>query len=371
MDTNKDKDNIKTVERINKKDSGKNIEYRGKMNTNILMIITFFTGVLLIVASYAWFSASLDVKIKFMDLKVSTDTGLFISLDAYDYSDIVEISVNSVISDLKEKYPNHTNQWAIGGLWPVSSIGIRDANHDKFDIFVGEVSRRRPKLNYKRFLNTRLYNEDNSSPLNSYIAFDVFLKNVSGSPKSDNLYFDEGTLVEYDETKEMADEDKQSMLNLMNSVRFGFVKIASVPHKTDPTIVQNLKCNANCEMVIYEPNSTNHSAESIESAKTYNITLVDGEYIPTYAIIAEGRDLDHTNGHVGTGIPLDTEHFKEQITRKDFTKKVYEIPNGITKLRMYIWIEGQDIDSLETRSRGAAIYLAINLIKDLAGYQDQ
>jgi hypothetical protein len=47
---------------------------------------------------------------------------------------------------------------------------------------------------------------------------------------------------------------------------------------------------------------------------------------------------------------------------------MFKIPNGITKFRAYVWIEGQDIDSLETYSRGADIYVAINLIKDLAGY---
>ena len=43
-------------------------------------------------------------------------------------------------------------------------------------------------------------------------------------------------------------------------------------------------------------------------------------------------------------------------------------PNSITKVRVYVWLEGQDIDSLETRSEGADISIAINLIKDTAGF---
>ena len=67
-------------------------------------------------------------------------------------------------------------------------------------------------------------------------------------------------------------------------------------------------------------------------------------------------------------MPLDTEHFALQSSITSFTNPIFEIPNGVTKMRVYVWIEGQDVDSLETSSKGAAISIALNLIKDLAGY---
>jgi hypothetical protein len=338
-----------------------------RINSNQLLIATFFTGVLLIVSSYAWLSASLNVKVKFFDLSVSTDNGLFISLDGIDYSDSVEISVNSVITDLRATYPNHTNQWASGGLWPVSSNGIKNPNREKFDVYVGEVSKRYKNRNNKRFLNTILVNEDEASALNSYISFDLFLKNVSGSPKSDNLYLDEDTFIDFNEDTE--EDVKESMANIMNSMRFGFVRIGSVSSKETINNIQNIKCNNICEMLIYEPNSTSHSNDSIESLVENGITLVDGEYTSTYAVINEGQFLEHMNGQVGSGIPLDTEHFALQRTITTFDNPIFKIPNGVTKLRVYVWIEGQDIDSLETYSKGAAIDIGINFVKDLAGYE--
>ena len=53
--------------------------------------------------------------------------------------------MNSVIRDLKETHPAHTNQWAAGGLWPVSTVGIRNSNMSKFDIYVGEIGRYKTK----------------------------------------------------------------------------------------------------------------------------------------------------------------------------------------------------------------------------------
>lgn len=364
----------KKIKVIVKKLKGKKIKIK-KIDPRLLIVIIFFTGVLLIFSSYAWLSASLNVKVKFLDMSVSSNSGLFISLDGIKFSDSVEISLYSVITDLKSTYSSNTNQWASSGLWPVSTAGIKTPNNDKFDIYVGEIVKNKKKIvSGQRLLNTTIVKEDISSASNVYIAFDIFLKNASGSPTSDNLYFDDDTGIEFDYNK-YADADEEtttdilnSMSGIMNSMRIGLIKIGSVSLKASVNSIQNIVCNSNCEMVIYEPNSTKHSEGSIETATESDITLVDGVYNPTYAVIGEGKSLQHANGQEGTGIALDTNHFTLQSTVKDFANPVFQIPNGITKVRAYVWIEGQDIDSLETYSKGAAITIAINLIKDLAGY---
>ena len=43
---------------------------------------------------------------------------------------------------------------------------------------------------------------------------------------------------------------------------------------------------------------------------------------------------------------------------------------SIIMIRIYIWIEGQDIDSLETDSEGADISVSLSLTKDTVGYTD-
>lgn len=339
------------------------------VNKKLLVMVTLFTCVLLIVSSYAWLSASLDVKVRFFNLVVSTDNGLFISLDGIDFSDSVEISMDSLITDLKDTYPTNTNQWAAGGLWPVSTNGIPDKSTSYFNMFAGEVSKFRLKTRGRKFLNTTLIDEQRSSAANIYIAFDIFLKNVSGSPKSDNLFLNEGTTITYADGVD--EETKESMANIMNSMRLGLVKMGSISSKSSINAIQGIGCGGDCFALIYEPNKTEHSIMSIEKAGEYGITLVDGLYAPTYAVIAEGHYLEHTNGQEGTGIPLDSQHFElqETITEEDFKYPICQIPNAITKMRIYVWIEGQDIDSLETNSKGAPIYIGLDFEKDLAGYE--
>lgn len=337
----------------------KKIIYNKKKNV-LLIIALFFTGVILIASSYAWFYASLNVKVDFIKMKVSDESGLLISLDGIDYSDSVNISRKIIIDDIKKTYPTNTNQWAISGLYPVSSNGIRNSNESKYNVFSSSI--RYDKKLKRRFIDTFLLNENEASPSSSFIAFDIFLKNVTGSPYNDNLYLYEGTNMTI-ENNDLTKTDGTT-----DSIRMGFLKINSTSRKSKIDVIQNLNCNNSCEAVIYEPNSTNHEEEAIERVKKYNVTLKQGEWFPTYAIIDEGKDMEPINGHEESGVELDPIHFELQKTITNFDNPIFQIPNGVTKVRVYIWLEGQDIDGLETKSLGAKLSLTINLYKDLAGY---
>ena len=343
------------------------ITRRGKL----LILVVFFLFVALTFATYAWFSASLNVKVKFFDVKVSTETGLFISLDGVNFSDSIEISRESITSDLRRLYPNHTNQWAATGLWSVSSNGIPNSNSDKFAMYNGTLAKYTDKARKGiRYVDTTLISEDESSEWNQYIAFDIFLKNVSGSPKKDNLYIGRGTYIDFDDTVD--EETRDKMQDIFNTMRMGIVKIGETSSKSDVNTIQNLQCNGECVSLIYEPNNTKHNQESIDAAAELGITLSDNSYVPTYGVIAEGDHLDHKSGFINSGVELDTEHFALQHTifESDFSNPIFEIPNGITKARVYVWIEGQDVDALEVHSEGAQVALNLDLEKDLAGYEE-
>ena len=128
----------------------------------------------------------------------------------------------------------------------------------------------------------------------------------------------------------------------------------------------------NCKAIIYEPFSTSHTDKSIADAAGYGITMSNGQYIPTYGVYSEGTYLNHRSCYYSSGVAIDTNHFALQRTIKDsdLDDPIFQLPNGITKLRVYIWLEGQDVDSLETHSTGAPIDVVLDFIKDLAGYDE-
>ncbi len=330
----------------------------------IILILLFFFGVLLIFSSYAWFSTSLNVKVKEFNMIVSKNSGLTISFDAINFDNAVEISKDVLIDDLKELYPNHVNQWSSTGLTPVSSNGIPNRDTYFFDIFATSGVRYKNKKKEHGYITARKVLDNQPRAFNNYIAFDLFFKNVTGSPVADNLYFDDGT------TAYMTSDSGEEMQGLVNSLRIGIVKVGTLPVNANPTDIQNLTCQGNCEAIIFEPNSKAHTMLSRERAAKYNLDLRDEERFPTYGMIKAGGPIIVDNNISGSS-KIDLEYFALQNTiyEEDFDKPLFTVPNGITKARVYVWIEGQDIDSLETDSSGAELYIDINFIKDTLGYE--
>ena len=112
----------------------KNLSMKSR-NFNLMLLLTFFIGVLLIFSAYAWFYAALDVQVKFVNLVVSKKNGLFISLDGIDFGSTVQISEDTLIQNLKNTYPNNTSQWAKGGLYPISTKGLENSNSSILDFY--------------------------------------------------------------------------------------------------------------------------------------------------------------------------------------------------------------------------------------------
>lgn len=330
------------------------------------IIVIILLGILLIFSTYAWFSTALNVRVKTFNMIVTKNSGLSISFDAINYDRAIEISEDVLINKLVETYPNNLSQWAANGLVPVSSPGITNNNSYFFDIYSSSGVRYKTKDMTDGFISTALARENSRRAFNNFIAFDLFLKNETGSPIDDNLYLEHDT-----EFVMTSKESTEEMIGLVNSARIGFVKVGSVPINTPVSTIQNLGCNNNCQSIIYEPNSLEHSDLSIERAKKFGINLKKGNSFPTYAYIKAGGPFEIADTVSGS-VALDYNYFKLQktITEDDFDRPLFSIPNGITKLRVYVWLEGQDIDSLETDSEGAEVSISISFVKDTQGYTE-
>ena len=265
-------------------------------------------------------------------------------------------------------YPNFKTMWNTNGLIPVSTNGNSSRNSYFFDVYT-TTGVFYPNLHDKTTgtVTTNLYDQSKPKKYSYFLAFDVFFKNDSGSPVADNLYFDAGTGVQLAE--DIAESISEEMLGLVNSIRFGIVKVGSLPITATPSEVQNIQCNNDCEAIIFEPFSTDHTQMAIDNASKYNINVVDGQKFLTYANVKPvHRQLLSTTL---SGSPtLDTNNFKLQntIDESDFNDPLFTVPFGFTKARIYVWIEGQDIDSLETLSSGTNVDITINFVKDTMGY---
>ncbi len=349
--------------KVKEKKTNKIVTVVRGINPRITIALIFIFGVLLIFSSYAWFSTNLNIKIKTFNMVVSKNSDITISFDGINFDRSIEITKKEVYENLGELYPNYLTQWPSNGLIPVSSPGITNSNSHFFDFYEtnGVLYYRREKD--RGFVTTEKNDESKPREYNYYLAFDIFIKNDTGSPASDNLYFETTSKIY------APDENDEEMQGLVNSFRVGIVKVGSVGLNASVDDIQNIKCNNDCKSVIYEPNSKFHTPLSIERAKKYGVDLVDGNKFPTYAYIKEGGPIYVENSISGSS-RIDREFFipQETITDDDLDKPIFTIPNGITKARVYVWIEGQDIDSLETNSKGTEVEITIDFVKDVEGW---
>lgn len=359
--------NVTNKSTNNRKNNGQVKQKRRKeekIKYFLMLLSIFLLGILLIFSAYAWISTSLNVKIKTFNMVVTKNEGLTISFDAVNYDYSIELSEKIIVDDLVNTYPNNLSQWSANGLIPVSSPGITNKNSYFFDIFASSGVHYKNKRDTIGRINTNQIYENKVRRYNRFIAFDIFLKNDTGSPISDNLYIEETSEILMESTSE-------EMRGLLNSVRVGFVKVGSLPLTADSTAVQNIQCNNNCESIIYEPYSKEHTNMSIERSEKYGINLENGVEFPTYANIKKiGPNPIKVEDTISGSPNLNLEYFALQNTMKDgdLNRPLFQIPNGITKARVYLWIEGQDIDSLETNSEGADLSISLGLVKDTQGY---
>ena len=142
------------------------------------VVIIFLLGILLIFSTYAWFSTSLNVRVKTFNMIVTRNSGLSISFDAINFDRAIEISEDVLINRLVETYPNNLSQWAANGLVPVSSPGITNSNSYFFDIYSSSGVRYKTKDLSDGFVTTNLVRENRRRAYNNFIAFDLFIKNL-------------------------------------------------------------------------------------------------------------------------------------------------------------------------------------------------
>lgn len=342
------------------KNSNKKEKSRNDIKFYFILFLILVTGVVLIYSTYAWFSSSLNVQIYGFNVKVKHDADLAISLDGQDWKESVNISKNTLIYDLTSTYPTHTNRWS-DYMTTVSSIGLVDNNY-KFGVFEnGRIFSRGDFATGTDFLYPRKSDESEPTAKSKYFAFDIFIRNNTNSPYSDNLFIKNEDTLFVPET-----EDDEYILK---ALRFGMVYVGTADKKTPLSQIQNMNCTGGmCKQFIYEPN-TNHTDGTIELLKGRQINISHDSVIPTYAVYNEGDRVNLWSGVYNSKAGFNNGIFSFQNTITNLNNSVFELPSGISKFRIYIWVEGEDVDVIKTESPGYRLIFGIKFEKDTAGYR--
>ena len=324
----------------------------------------------------------------------STNTGL------KPISSIGEIDTNSSTMKIYEK-------------------GSLTATPGGYRLLASRIHNYQTNEQYTGAVNASGFNTENGG----YVAFDLFIRNISGQAyyTENNILNEEAIYLTTDSLVEVGSSGVQDA-GIENSVRVGFAQIGRVNGRTtDVATITGIKCvpgqgspvTGICRTAqIWEPNDTAHVADAISyydtscrlrpaavspatdptditlaSAYTTNshcTTVVDGTAKATYAIgrvveVADKVDVydgAEYNGYTATTRSTYTDQTKPLYAFDYFTDTEKDLegmdrpafmtlaPNSITKVRVYVWIEGQDIDNYDFSSVGKQITVSFGFTKE-------
>ena len=384
-----------------------NEQKNSKRRLNSLILLVAFTAIMLIVSTYAWFSTQRNVTLTGLKGKVNVAEGLQVSLDGThfvnsinfdDFDQTTDPTSWTVKSSATTTYldTGKTFQAPADGITnvvpseylPVSTTGGTNEGIDAsgLKMYSGTFT------NSEGLKNIAIAPETSAS---GYYAFDLYLLNTSKSTvTSDKLQLDAMSTI----------TGTNANFGIQNTARIAFALYGNSGDEmsTDKTltgaeIIAGTSTGKNItDVAIWEPHSTKHVANIVQNTlikfsaadiTKYQLTsndtqagrkkIKDDQVLPTYALttasatagtIADVYDWDTPSA----GLTLQNTTQTDETDRdasidlkstKDGTTPIQIIANQYQKMRVYVWIEGQDPDCVNYASMGGGLTLDIGLSK--------
>ncbi len=371
-----------------------------------LIVGSGLCAIILAVSTYAWFIGMMTVNVSSFDVSIAAIDGLSLSLNGEDWSDEVTISKDTY-NDPETVYDGNTNSWGNAGLIPMSTVGKIDPATSRLILY--EKGSLTTSAGGYRLMASKVQNTE--AEQDGYVAFDLFIKNLSGNEYYTELneLNEEAIYLTTDSAVTVGGEGVEGT-GIENSVRVAFAQIGRVIATTeDQATITGITCETEgavtgiCEdrdAQIWEPNDTKHvenarnwyaasclrrTGTDVTSDASYGAActaLNDDQYYHTYAVggvigyednvdVYDGADYNgYTDSISATGedgklyaYPYFTDSMKMQegVNRPTFFNLA---PNSITKVRVYVYIEGQDVDNYDFASLGKQISVAFGFTKE-------
>ena len=356
-------------------------------------------AIVLTVSTYAWFIGMKTVNVSSFDVEIAAIDGLWLSLDGATWKETVSIDKETHKSI---SYTGNTNSWGGRGLIPMSSVGKINSESSRLTMYEKGSFTATPggyRVMASEVLNT------GANEAEGYVAFDLFIKNLSGNAyyKDLNKSNEEAIYLATDSKVGVGSNGKANT-GIENSVRVAFAEIGRVvATEDDVDVITGITCDSDDDVTgicrdaqIWEPNDTKHVPNAIswyntscssrtgaDLTKTASYSgacnsIVNGVAYDTYAInkviteddavdVYDGADYNGYTKSIEDGNLYAFPYFTDSDKNLEGTKRPEFItlaPNSITKVRVYIYIEGQDVDNYDFASLGKQISVEFGFTKE-------
>lgn len=377
---------------------------RKKKKIVMLFCVIFLTSVILVVETVAWFIGTAEAKVNSFEIGISSGESLKLSLDGEEWADTLTITEENITGSggSGQAYAGNTNHWAgENGLIPMSTSGTLNTATSRLELY-GKSSLSATEGGFRLMANKI---DNSETEQDGYVVFDLFIKNGSGTAYIEEYNPEDDEDIYLTTTSKVSSQSSGSTdYGLANSVRVAFSQIGRVPATTeDPTDITSISCSGMaentklCEEVgttIWEPNDTKHDTNLTtyfskvckkktgpgEYTEEPCDTVNDGTATATYVVKEEISSSDNVDVYDGLNDYSGSTKLEKVDTFTDTMKNLTEqnrptffklAPNSITKIRVYVYLEGQDVDNYDLISLGKKISVQFGFTKDQMGLVEE
>ncbi len=376
-----------------------------------LIGISALSAIVLLVATFAWFIGMQTVNVTSFDIEIAAADGLLLSFDGENFDTTVAIS-KETFNDTDTVYEGNTNNWAGRGLIPMSTAGKIDQTSSRLVLYEKASLTAVPEgtPGGLRLMVSEVQNKGDKEA-DGYVVFDLFVKNSSGNQylKALDILGEEAIYLAPDSSVTVTEESAPDAgdggvagSGIENSVRVAFAQIGRVSalEELDAEVVTGITCTGDDNVTgicrdaqIWEPNDRNHETHAIsyyatncaartgaDVTKTDSYSgeceeVIDGIGYPTYVaqkVIGSGDNVNIYDGKAFNTYEANSEFVEEfeyftdtmKLMRGRLRPEFMRLePASITKVRVYIYLEGQDIDNYDFAAIGRKISVKFGFSK--------
>lgn len=313
----------------------KTIKKRAFVSAIAMLIVS---AIVLTSSTFAWFSMSKQATVDSMDLTVSSPEGIQISANASAWT--ANLTIDEIFNTDETTTSRYDAYEGNANLYPADLVPVSSAI-EYSDTDTGRVNFYKATLNDAGYANVSVISQTAGNADNAgLIAFDLFFKVANDT----TVYFG---------TSEFKDN---SASDVLTSLRLGFTPLGNVPIGSTAAEAQALNAfTRGTNNIVYEVDCMNRSADAKSLGQT------DGK-IPTKYLAATSAAGQTTNGILNNTQTKATA--AKLVTDTDNASvKSFNLKAGVTKMRVFLWVEGNDIDC-QNSIAGAAFTAALKFTID-------
>lgn len=315
----------------------------------LLLLLLVMTGTMLATSTYAWFTSNETVRVDTITVYVEAQGGIQLSADGTNWKTVLLTTDLTTVHGTT--YTSSVNQLP-AALEPVST-GLNVTAAGKLEMFYGTVVAN----NDGDFILTTtpsVETESNGSTSSGkFVAFDLFFK----SDAATDLYLTGDS--------DVTTEDAQDK-GIKNASRVAFVVLGNTVANDTVANIQAIGTTGASSSPVYmwEPNYDVHTAGGVTNARdTYALTTTQtGATRITYDGVintitsANNVKLGLANATTYNTLFRSVTPTYTTVEGNSTSTQIFSLQSGVTKVRVYMWVEGQDVDCENQASGGNINY---------------